>query len=283
MPALLEAPVYGQAVTVLDGIVRLTCENPSVMTGPGTNTYLVGHEALVAIDPGPEDDAHVDAVAAAAQGKLRAILVTHTHPDHSPGAARLAALTGAPVLGLGRRDGFEPDTLIRDGDQVVNGDIAIEALHTPGHASNHLAYIVRTGDEVVLFSGDHVMSGSTVVIAPPDGDMAHYLKSLHKVLDLEPPATVIAPGHGSVVSDPRALVEYYVSHRLQREAAVLASLTARRQAIIEEIVTDVYTDVPEALHPIARFSVWAHLRKLRDEAAVTSDDPDEVTATWSVG
>ncbi|MGH9169347.1 MAG: MBL fold metallo-hydrolase [Acidimicrobiales bacterium] len=282
MGPLLEAPSYGDAVTVLEGVVRLTCQNPSLMTGPGTNTYLVGNAALVAIDPGPDDATHVSAVAQAAAGKLKTILVTHTHPDHSPGASRLAELTGARVLGLGPRDGFEPHRLIEGGDVVDGGDIALRVLRTPGHASNHLAFIASTGGETVLFSGDHVMSGSTVVIAPPDGDMAQYLSSLHLVLDLEPPATVIAPGHGAVLADPRAVVEYYVAHRLQREAAVLASLAARRSAVVEDIVADVYTDVPEVLHPIARYSVWAHLRKLGQEGRASAGDPDDLGATWAV-
>jgi glyoxylase-like metal-dependent hydrolase (beta-lactamase superfamily II) len=298
-PALLDPPSYGDVVSVLPGIRRLTCENPSVMTGPGTNTYLVGHGRLVAIDPGPADDAHADAVAAAADGRLVAIVVTHTHPDHSPGARRLAELTGAKTLGLGARDGYEPDEIINDATIVSDGDIMLRAVHTPGHAANHIAFLTEVpsagagrggdddqgggagrGGEVVLFSGDHIMSGSTVVIAPPDGDMAQYLDSLRKILDLEPPATIIAPGHGAIVSDPRAIIEYYISHRLQREAAVLASLRARGEAVVEEIVTDVYTDVPELLHPIARFSVWAHLRKLHDEGTAESATPDEVTATW---
>jgi glyoxylase-like metal-dependent hydrolase (beta-lactamase superfamily II) len=282
MTALLEAPVYGQPVTILPGIVRLTCENPSVFTGPGTNTYLVGDESLVAVDPGPDDSAHVRAVAEAAAGRLQAIVVTHTHPDHSPGAAELASLTGAALYGHSARDGFEPTRLIGDGSPVTDGDITLHAIHTPGHASNHLAYLASIAGETVLFSGDHVMSGSTVVISPPDGDMAHYLDSLRKVLALDPPATLIAPGHGAVVSEPRVLVEYYIAHRLEREASVLASLTSRRQAVVEDIVTDVYTDVPEALHPIARFSVWAHLRKLRDEGRTASEEPDALGAPWSI-
>ncbi len=282
MAPVLDPPVYGKTVEVLDGVTRVTAENPSIMTGPGTNTYLVGHADLVAIDPGPDDEQHARFVAEAAGGRLRAIVVTHTHPDHSPCATELARLTGARLIGHGPRDGYEPDETVADGDVIAHGDIPLLALYTPGHASNHLAYLSTTDDEVVLFSGDHVMSGSTVVIAPPDGDMAAYLASLKRVLELQPPATVIAPGHGSMLKDPSRVIEDYIAHRMDREQSVLASLDARGQAHIEEIVADVYVDVPEVLHPVARFSVWAHLRKLRDEGRADSTDPDVVTGQWSV-
>jgi glyoxylase-like metal-dependent hydrolase (beta-lactamase superfamily II) len=133
----------------------------------------------------------------------------------------------------------------------------------------------------VLFSGDHIMGGSTVVIGPPDGDMAAYLASLERLLSLDPAVTFIAPGHGPLLPDPAAVINGYINHRLAREAAVLSSLGARGEAHIEEIVSDVYTDVPEALHPIARFSVWAHLRKLAGEGQAGSPDPDDVTAVWT--
>jgi glyoxylase-like metal-dependent hydrolase (beta-lactamase superfamily II) len=284
---VLDPPVPGEPVVVLAGVTRLTAPNPSVMTGPGTNTYLVGHEDLVAIDPGPDDDAHLRAIAAAAAGRLRAVVVTHTHPDHAPGAASLARLTGARVLGFGARDGFEPDETLAEQSLVSAGDIPLTAVHTPGHASNHLCYVADLAGAGpspvrVLFSGDHIMGGSTVVIAPPDGDMAAYLESLGRLLEFDPPIAVIAPGHGPLLPEPENVIQGYIEHRLAREAAIHSSLARRGDAGIEEIVTEVYTDVPEALHPIARFSVWAHLRKLASDGRAQSTDEDDVSATWQV-
>ncbi len=278
---LLDPPVPGSPVEVLPGLVRVTAPNPSVMTGPGTNSYLVGSVDLVAIDPGPEDESHLEVLADTASGRLRAIIVTHTHHDHSPGARRLSEMTGATVLGFGARDGFEPHRSIGESDVVDNGDIPLVAVHTPGHASNHLCYLASIADAWVLFSGDHIMAGSTVVIAPPDGDMADYLASLERLLVLEPPIDAIAPGHGPMIANPRAVVLGYLEHRRHREASVLAALRARGSALIEEVVSDVYTDVPEALWPIARYSVWAHLRKLSADGLTSSDRPDDVSAPWS--
>jgi glyoxylase-like metal-dependent hydrolase (beta-lactamase superfamily II) len=281
MTVVLDAPVPGVPVEVLPGVVRVTAPNPSVMTGPGTNTYLVGLTSLVAIDPGPEDDAHLAALVEACAGRLQAVIVTHTHPDHAPGAAALAAATRAHLLGYGSRDGFVAAAELRDGDLVTSGDMTLAALHTPGHASNHLCYLLDTGGERALFSGDHIMGGSTVVIAPPDGDMAAYLVSLDRLLGLAPAVSVIAPGHGALMAEPRSVIEGYVSHRLAREAAILSSLRGRGTAQILEIVGDVYTDVPSELHPVARYSVWAHLLKLSGDGLARSDNPDDVEASWS--
>ena len=146
---------------------RVLAPNPGMMTGPGTNTYLVGVDEVAVIDPGPEDDGHLDAVAACGGDRVRWILVTHTHSDHSPGAAALKQRTGAEVLGFDERDGFVPDRAIGEGFALEGTEFSLRPLHTPGHASNHLCYLLD--QELLLFSGDHVMEGSTVVIAPPDG------------------------------------------------------------------------------------------------------------------
>jgi len=261
-------------------IRRIVAPNPSAMTGPGTNTYLVGIDEVAVIDPGPDEPDHIRSIVGAAmQERVRWVILTHTHPDHAPGAAGLKARTGAQVLGFDERDGFVPDTAIGDGWALDATGFRLEAIHTPGHASNHLCY--RLVGERLLFSGDHVMSGSTVVIAPPDGDMAAYLAALEKVraLDVEG----IAPGHGPFIEDPRAVVDHYIEHRRAREAAIAAALAAAGRARVEELVEAVYTDVPAALHPIARWSVWAHLRKLADEGRARSDDPDDIASIWSVG
>ena len=228
----------GVVTEVAPGVRRIVAPNPGIMTGPGTNTYLVGGDRLAVVDPGPDDDAHLAALLDAAGDRIGWIMVTHSHIDHSPLAARLHDLTGAPVVGFGPppaprpggaaggldpHDGtFAPDRRLLDGDRVDLGDCALDAVYTPGHASNHLCFeLTGTG---LLFSGDHVMSGSTVVIAPPDGDMAVYLESLEKVRGRAPGR--IAPGHGAMIDDPASVLDSYLRHRREREAQVLAALGA---------------------------------------------------------
>lgn len=266
------APIaVGEPVRLSDRVVRLTAPNPGMMTGPGTNTYLVGSGDLAVIDPGPDDDAHLDAIVAAGDGRIRAILVTHTHPDHWPAATRLAERTGATTFAFDSRDEFEPQRRLADGDRVTldDGATTIEAVHTPGHASNHLCYLLV--DEGVLFSGDHVMQGSTVVISPPDGDMAVYLDSLARVRALAPRA--IAPGHGTLIDDPIAKIDEYIVHRRDREVQVERALLDGDRTI-DAVVARLYADVKEELHPVAKRTVHAHLLKLRAEGRVAGDDAD---------
>jgi glyoxylase-like metal-dependent hydrolase (beta-lactamase superfamily II) len=270
------------------GLVRITAANPGVMTGPGTNTYLVGtDDGLAVIDPGPDDPDHLDAVAAAGDGRIRWILVTHTHRDHAPGAEGLALRTGAPRMGFASRDGFVADQVIGHGFELRAPGLALQAIYTPGHASNHLCYLLdRTkcggpeGLGRVLFTGDHVMQGSTVVIAPPDGDMVDYLNSLRLVRGLGSSVEAIAPGHGSLITDPRAALDGVIDHRLQRQAKVVAALQAGAASTVDELVPTVYDDVDEARHPIARRSLWAHLRKLSGDGQVGVDDPDDIDGVW---
>jgi glyoxylase-like metal-dependent hydrolase (beta-lactamase superfamily II) len=249
-----------------------------MMTGSGTNSYLVG--GVVVVDPGPDDDGHVRALADLGEGRIRWIVVTHTHPDHSPGTAALATLTGAEVLGFGARDGFEPDRVVSDGFTLSGDGFSLRALHTPGHASNHLCWLLT--EERMLFSGDHVMAGSTVVISPPDGDMAVYLESLRRLLVLEPALAAIAPGHGSLLVDPAATVEAVISHRLEREAGVAVALRRAGRATVDELLPVVYSDVRDELLPVARRSLWAHLRKLADDGRAASTDPDDIGSSWAV-
>lgn len=265
-------------VALAPGVVRLTAPNPGQMTGPGTNSYLVGATEVAVVDPGPDEPSHVDALVEAGAGRVRWIVVTHTHPDHAPAAAALAQRTGAEVLGFAARDGFEPDRTVGHGFELGGDDFCLRAVHTPGHASNHLCWLLL--GEQLLFSGDHIMQGSTVVIAPPDGDMAAYLASLEQLLDLDPPVRAIAPGHGMLIESPTAAVLDVIAHRLERERAVRRALVAVRRGAVDDLLPEVYADVPASLHPVARFSLWAHLRKLGAEGSVSSDDPDDIAAAW---
>jgi glyoxylase-like metal-dependent hydrolase (beta-lactamase superfamily II) len=273
------------------GVVRVTAANPGIMTGPGTNSYLVGTGELAVIDPGPDLPDHLDAVADAGGGRIRWILVTHTHPDHAPGASGLAQRTGASRLSFDSRDGFVADRTIGDGFRLRVPGLSLEAVHTPGHASNHLCYVLDRHDPAaglriddgpgrVLFSGDHVMQGSTVVISPPDGDMSEYLDSLRRVRDLDPPVDAIAPGHGELIDDPAAAIDGYLEHRLRREQEVAEALRARGTGTIDDLLPGVYDDVDDERLPIARRSLWAHLRRLAQDSRVTADDVDDVDSVW---
>jgi glyoxylase-like metal-dependent hydrolase (beta-lactamase superfamily II) len=277
-----DAPVLAGKVIALTPLVRrLTCNNPGVFTGPGTNTYLIGAKAsghVTVLDPGPDDDKHIKAIARAGRGAIKTIVVTHTHPDHAPGVKLLKELTGAKVIGFDSRDSLTTDVDAGDGHVVRHRGVTLRAVHTPGHASNHLCW--HLVEENMLFSGDHVMAGSTVVISPPDGDMEQYLAALEKVRRLRVDA--IAPAHGPVLRDPDAILSWYVSHRLERERLVLLALARRGKATILDLVKDVYTDVPKDRHPIAVFSLWAHLRKLRHEGFAATRKPDDLTATWQI-
>jgi glyoxylase-like metal-dependent hydrolase (beta-lactamase superfamily II) len=274
--------VYGVASALSPMVRRIVCRNPSSMTGPGTNTYLVGIDEIIVIDPGPDDDDHLDAIAGCGGDRIRWILLTHTHSDHSPGAAALRERTGAEILAFdGGSDHLgnvrvEVDGTLGDMDVIEATEFHLTALHTPGHASNHLCYLLN--EERTLFSGDHIMQGSTVVVAPPDGDMSAYLASLERLKRLRPRLRSIAPGHGHVIDDPIGVIDDYISHRLERERQVIDALRARGSADIPQLVADVYTDVPVEMHGWARYSLWAHLRKLADDGLARGDGLDD---TWS--
>ena len=257
------APVAGRVDELAPGLVRVTAPNPGVMTGPGTNTYLVGTGEVAVVDPGPDDPAHLRRVEEAVEragGSIRWVLVTHTHPDHAPGAVPLARRAGATLVGYGARDGFVPDVAAGDGWELAAPSFRLRALHMPGHASDHLCWLLV--EQRICLSGDHVMHGATVVIRPPDGDMAAYLSSLERLGSLDPPLRAIAPGHGRLIGDPGTVVAGIVAHRLEREALVARALRDAGTATIDQLVGTVYADVDPTLLPIARHSLWAHLRKL---------------------
>jgi glyoxylase-like metal-dependent hydrolase (beta-lactamase superfamily II) len=280
--ATVEGPrpiVYGVAGALSPMVRRIVAHNPGHMTGPGTNTYIVGIDEIAVIDPGPADDAHLDAIAGCGGDRIRWILLTHTHEDHSPGAVGLRKRTGAEILGFDAGSGrgkVRLDGTLGDDAVIEATEFHLTALHTPGHASNHLCYLLN--EERTLFTGDHVMQGSTVVISPPDGDMAAYLASLERIKTLRPRLRAIAPGHGHVIDDPVAAVDEIIQHRLAREAQVLDLVRERGSTTVDALVDDIYPDLVDALVPMARRTVWAHLRKLADEGTVKGDDPDR---EWS--
>jgi glyoxylase-like metal-dependent hydrolase (beta-lactamase superfamily II)/8-oxo-dGTP pyrophosphatase MutT (NUDIX family) len=254
-------------------VIRVTAGNGSIMTGPGTNTYLVGAANATrwaVIDPGPPIDAHVEAILAAAPGPIDRIFVTHTHKDHSPAARALKQRTGATLYGLAPRhpewqdETFVADVALHGGERIALAEgTHLAVVHTPGHASNHLCYLLE--EEKTLFTGDHVMQASTVVINPPDGDMRAYIASLRALMSLD--LDWLAPGHGFLMAEPRAAFEAIVAHRLRREAKVAAALAALGPASPEQLLATVYADVPQQLHAVALRSLTAHLLKLRDDGA----------------
>jgi glyoxylase-like metal-dependent hydrolase (beta-lactamase superfamily II) len=264
------APIRREAAVCLTArIRRITASNAGLMTGPGTNTYLVGAgEDWTIVDPGPADERHLAAVLAAAPGAIRHILVTHTHADHSPGAATLQAATGALLLGRTtphrhwQDPTFAPDRELRHGERLpLAPGATLRVVHTPGHASNHLCYLLE--EERILFTGDHIIQGSTVVIDPPDGDMAAYLGSLESLL--QEPLEYLAPGHGTLIREPHAAIRALIQHRLGREAKVLGALPRNEPADLAALVRRVYDEVPRELHALAERSLLAHLLKLEAE------------------
>ena len=256
-------------------IVRVLCPNPGPYTGPGTNTYLIedGRSAVV-VDPGPVITSHLDAIVERL-GDLEpaAVLVTHTHPDHAPAANPLGERLGVPVLGFGTGPDFVPDRALHDGDRVRLGTQDITAVHTPGHATDHLCYLV--GD--LLFTGDHIMQGSTVIIE----DAAAYMRSLHRVLDLQPGR--LYPGHGDVIDDAAAAVQAYIAHRRQREDQIVGAV-AGGAATIRAIVEVVYGDVDPVLIPAATHQVAVQLEKLKADGRVRwtpggTNETEDITIT----
>ena len=271
-------------VPLRKNVQRLTAPNPGVMTGPGTNSYLVGDPftGYIAIDPGPADAAHLEALWRAAGGDIRMIVCTHSHPDHSPGAAPLQALceqagrAKPPILGLPSaptaraNSAFTPDLALQNGELlalVFKGPEAeithtLEAVYTPGHAANHVCLLLR--EDGLLFSGDHILNGSTTVIDPPDGNMADYIDSLDRLdaLCAEHGVEFILPAHGYVLGFARQAIAQLKAHRLAREAKVLAAMRALPQGTVEEWVAHAYADVPERLWPVAKRSLLAHVERI---------------------
>ena len=271
-----------QPVPLLKNVQRLTAPNPGFMTGPGTNSYLVGdpRTGYIAIDPGPADAAHIERLWRAAGGNIKLIVCTHSHADHSPGAKPLQALcngTPPPILGLPSQptaranSAFTPDRLLQDGERLTltgkgpEGEIThtLRAIHTPGHAANHLCLLLE--EDGLLFSGDHILNGSTTVIDPPDGEMTAYLDSLDK-LDAAcaaHDARFILPAHGHVLGSARDTIAHLKKHRLAREAKVLAVMQADPDGTMDDWVAKAYDDVPPRVWPVAKRSLLAHVERIQ--------------------
>lgn len=266
----------GVPVPLSDRVCRITAPNAGMMTGPGTNSYLVGRGDVAVIDPGPDLEEHIDALIRAAagsdgQGRIRWVLASHTHPDHSPAAARLKALTGAQLIGLpppphGPQDrSFIPDRQPADNEVLAIAGCHLKVLHVPGHASNQVCYLLQ--EEGLLFTGDHLMQGSTVVIAPPDGNMSDYLRSLERLKQED--LAWLAPGHGFLLDKPEDAVDRLVLHRSWREKTLFKVLKEKGPNRLEDVVAAVYYDVPERLLKLAGLSLLAHAQKLEREGRVT--------------
>ena len=275
---------YGAVDQVTPLIRRVICNNPGGFTFHGTGTYIIGRGNVAVIDPGPLDDEHISALERAVEGEtVTHILITHTHRDHSPAAIPFKATTGAPTYGYGPHGGdrggpkveeggdyeFRPDHEIKDGAVIEGAGWTFEAIHTPGHTSNHLCFALH--EENAIFTGDHVMGWSTSVISPPDGDMAHYMNSLTKLLTRK--EEIYWPTHGPPITAPKAHVEAFIAHRKGREDAILDCIRDGRTTI-PEMVEIMYADVDPRLHGAAGRSVFAHLVHMSDTGRVVCEgDP----------
>ncbi|RYD95489.1 MAG: MBL fold metallo-hydrolase [Sphingomonadales bacterium] len=274
----------GVAMAIDPLVTRVLAPNPSPFTYTGTQTYLVGTTDLAVIDPGPDDPEHIAALTAAIAGrKVVAILCTHTHRDHSPGAAPLKAATGAPVIGCAplslndagpRADAafdtaYAPDRVLQDGESVSGTGWTLTAIATPGHTSNHLCFALP--ESCALFTGDHVMGWSTTVVSPPDGDMAEFMASLDKLMRREDRDRVYYPAHGKPIEKPHRFVRGLIGHRKQREGQILRLLKADVHEI-PALVARMYAGLDPRLTGAAGRSVLAHLIDLRERGVVAESD-----------
>ncbi len=266
--------IAGEAKPVGSGTIpvfRVLCDNANIMTGPGTNSYLLGSDTMAVVDPGPLNAKHTQALLTALAGRpLRWIFVTHTHSDHSPGTAALQAVTGAEVIGLAAPEGgYQDRTMVPartylPGERIDCGEFTMQLIHTPGHVSNHLCFLLE--QEGMLFTGDHILQGTTPVILPPDGNMSHYLDSLRSLKEL--PLKSLAPGHGDIMWEPQQSIETLIRHRLRREQKVVTGLGELGECTLDTLLLRVYDDVPQHLLVWAKKTLLAHLLKLRDEQRI---------------
>jgi glyoxylase-like metal-dependent hydrolase (beta-lactamase superfamily II) len=291
-------PQHGVAVSVAEGVQRITAPNPSPFTFHGTNTYIVGEKSVCVIDPGPDSDAHFEALMAALEGReVTHIAVSHTHRDHSPLARQLKERTGAIIVAEGPHrpsrplfegevnpfaessdTDFVPDLALAD-DQSVEGEgWRLTAVHTPGHTANHLAFALE--DTGILFSADHVMAWATSIVAPPDGAMSDYMASLDRLLERDD--RLYLPGHGGPVTEPQGFVRALRTHRLMRERAVLERIR-RGDRLIPDMVKVIYATTDPRLHGAAALSVLAHIEDLVVKGLIATDGPPRLLGEYRPG
>jgi len=276
----------GEVAQLSPLVRRIVCDNGGPFTFTGTCTYLIGKGDVIVLDPGPVHAAHLQAIVAATRHeKIAAILLTHTHMDHSPAAAQLKALTGAPIYGcaphyparplnLGEINpldasadkSYRPDHILNDGESVQMAGLTLDVLHTPGHTANHLCYALR--EENALFSGDHVMAWSTTIVAPPDGAMGDYMASLEKLRTRS--ETIFWPGHGGPVNEPQRFIRALLHHRRHRESSILTRLREGDRTA-RDIVAHIYEKLDPRLKNAAALSVFAHLEELVRQGQVICD------------
>lgn len=291
-------PAYGEALPVADGVLRLTCNNPSPFTFHGTNSYIIGAGKTVAVlDPGPEDDAHFESMMRVLKGRqVSHIFISHTHRDHSPLARRLKEETGAQTVAEGPHRAsrplhegevnlfaessdtdFVPDITLEDGQTIEADGWSLTALHTPGHTANHSAFALNNNG--IVFSADHVMAWATTIVAPPDGAMSDFMASVDKLLERQD--KVFFPGHGGPVADPASFLRALRTHRRMRERAVLERVKAGDRLIVE-MVQAIYARTDPRLHGAAALSVLAHLEDLVDRGRVLTEGPPSLNGSyWS--
>jgi glyoxylase-like metal-dependent hydrolase (beta-lactamase superfamily II) len=275
---------YGKVDVLAPGIRRIVANNPGPFTFHGTGTYILGTGNVAVIDPGPDDEEHIDSILAClVEETVSHILVTHTHLDHSPGCRLLQAKTGAPTYAYGPHGAgklekgvqveeggdmdFSPDHLVKHGQIIQGGDWSVECVYTPGHTSNHLCFALR--EQKALFSGDHVMAWSTSIISPPDGDMADYMASLELLLNRDD--EIYWPTHGPSIVEPKVHVQAFIAHRLEREQQIINCIKGGTLHI-REMVPLMYTDTPEFMYPAAARSVLAAMENLVAKGTIEASD-----------
>ena len=263
---------HGKVVRLSDRLRRITAPNPGPMTDEGTNTYILGEDKVAVVDPGPLEQSHIDAILNAVGDNIKWVVATHTHPDHSPAVAPIALATGAQVVGMLPEDTmfqdetFQPQWHMQHDEVIVGDNFNLRAIHTPGHVSNHLCFLLE--DEGILLAGDHIMNGSTVVIVPPSGDMKAYIESLQLLSTY--PLKKIGPAHGELMDFPLETINWLIEHRLGREEKVIEKLSTRAGIALLDLVPVVYDDVDPSLHSFAQLSLLAHLIKLEQEQRASS-------------